>query len=180
MRLSIKHVLFSCFIFLNSLTPSCILGRNFRELSNKICQEKTIQGPLGFSFFKKYSLLNPPKERLPRAPSVQNDYDKHRNNLLTHKVSITQYLLETLFPRNEAYIFTKNSFPYFVKKGVCHDLLWLNPNIFKKKVLVSKINELVRKRFGDQEVVFFENTNENKSVKLIRHIHLFYLSESCF
>ena len=63
-----------------------------------------------------------------------------------------------------------NEFPYWVNYAT-HWLLWFNLNYNLN--IKEKTEEIVNKYFPDKEVVMYENNESNKTIKEIRHTHIF-------
>ena len=103
---------------------------------------------------------NPPNIRIFREQSIQQKYEKFLRNNPNH-ISI---LKNSLFEGNVNWIITPNKFPYHFTDDTEHLIIW-----FKDKVNYKLIDFL----FRDEDVVFFENRPNNKSIAEIPHAHIF-------
>ena len=83
---------------------------------------------------------------------------------------------------NKKLICVPNAFPYNCEPHIKHYLIWVNPKFnmyFPDTLNYSKFDPMVTKevhnKFGTDvnEFIFFENIMELKSVKTIRHLHIF-------
>ena len=80
--------------------------------------------------------------------------------------------------------FVENTFPYYCEENIQHYLIWFNPkynNLLPDTLNSSKFDNLVRKEVNknieyENQYIYFENYNELKSVRSIRHIHIFIKS----
>ena len=111
---------------------------------------------MDWNYIKKFH-LNPPIERLYRRQDVQADYDKHKlseNNLRAK-----------LFKRGEVWVMTKNNFPYYFIDDTQHYVIWFRDNINYKLI------EFLLRDYDD--IVYFENHQNIKSIRSIPHVHIF-------
>lgn len=114
--------------------------------------------------------LNAPVGILQRAPSVQQSYHEYLSSL---KGDISSTLQDKLFPQDHPdaeYVLRPCDFPYELEKGITHMLLWCNP-----KFMIDPIQK-AQQIFENKECVIFENNPDNRSVKKIRHSHIFLKS----
>ena len=90
-------------------------------------------------------------------------------------IETKEYIINKFFKNNDTqFVLTINEFPYWVQDAT-HWLLWFNPNNYENKnVNIKEITEnLVKKNFPNKEVVMYENLNSNKTIKNIKHSHIF-------
>ena len=76
-----------------------------------------------------------------------------------------------LFDKHTPFLLVKNKFPYYLNNAI-HYVLWINPkynNLFDDKL----INKIVTMRMKDKNHIYFENIENNKSIKTIKHYHIF-------
>tara|TARA_Y100000114_G_C11676822_1_gene286625 strand:- start:337 stop:681 length:345 start_codon:yes stop_codon:yes gene_type:complete len=100
---------------------------------------------------------NPPNNQLYRRYDIQRAYEKDK---LTEN-----QLRKKLFYRDEVWVITKNKFPYHFVDDTQHYVIW-----FKNEINYNLIEFLLR---DYEDVVYFENKSENKSIKSIPHVHIF-------
>lgn len=121
---------------------------------------------MDFEFIKKFDNDNPPSSfKLYRSKNTQDQYDNHyqSNFFIDFKNKITTILKEKLF-----YI-TKNTYPYHFIDDTLHYLIWFRSesNLNFTQIIEDyfKINK--------SNYTYFENLEKFKSIKEIRHIHIF-------
>lgn len=114
---------------------------------------------MDWNYIKRFH-LNPPIEQLYRRQDVQSDYDKY-------KLSEND-LKAKLFKRGEIWVMTKNKFPYDFIDDTQHYVIW-----FRQKINYKLIKFLLR---DYDDVVYFENHQNNKSILSIPHVHIFLKS----
>ena len=128
-----------------------------------------------FNDIKKYNWNNPPNKSIVRRPDIEFLYKIHIKNLKNKNVNLKEYLIDKFFKNNETqFVLIINEFPYWVE-GATHWLLWFNPNNYKNNnINIKEITEdLVKKNFPNKEVVMYENNDDNKTIKDIKHTHIF-------
>lgn len=129
----------------------------------------------------------PPKVGLNRTIEIEEKYEKHKECLSASNIKIDEYINKKYFSgqnENKMFHFVCNTFPYNCTENIKHYLIWVNPKynkFFPDSLNYSKFDPLVKKEvshtFDDKsEFIFFENIMELKSVKSIRHIHIFIKS----
>jgi len=105
--------------------------------------------------------LNPPTIQLKRDPMIEESYQKSKVN---GPKNYEGELYNRIFGNIETdWALTPNDYPYNFSDGTRHFLLW-----FKGDVDYSLLEKL-----KDVQCIYFENLDSNKSIKSIRHIHLF-------
>ena len=100
---------------------------------------------------------NPPSIQLHRKNDVQQAYEKY-------KVDENE-LKKRLFSKDQVWVITKNKFPYHFIDSTKHYVIW-----FRNRINYKLIDFLLR---DYDNVVYFENKHENKSIKGILHVHIF-------
>ena len=119
----------------------------------------------------KYNNDNPPTSNLGRTNDVENQYTIFKTSFVKKKISISDYIYTKYFSgTNKRYIIVPNHFPYKLEQNITHNLLWINPKITFNK---SEIIGIINRNFDTNNIIYFENITEYKSVKEIRHIHIF-------
>jgi hypothetical protein len=103
---------------------------------------------------------NPPTIKLFRRKDVEEKYQEHLRNNPNH----IKNLKEKLFQGNKNWIITPNKFPYHFNDNTDHLLIW-----FKKEINLKLVEFL----FRGENIVYFENHENNKSIADIRHLHIF-------
>lgn len=124
-----------------------------------------------WDFIKQFH-KNSPSIQINRTKEIENKYNEHKLLLLKNKISIHDYILKKYFNENCEYKFVNNEFPYNVDSNIEHILLWFNPNI-KFKIDTEYIDNLLNELLFDKNYIYFENKDSNKSIKSIKHIHVF-------
>ena len=97
---------------------------------------------------------------LERNNIVKKKYDNSKKSTLhtEYKENIRKNIL------NHGYIITINNYPYNVEKNIIHNIIWCNKNKDEIKNILDCLYN---------EYVFFNNIQENKSIKDIEHYHIF-------
>ena len=125
---------------------------------------------LSFREISIYNWNNPPNKTITRRPDIEFFYKHHLSLLKLKNITIEDHLINKLFNNNEQYKLIINEFPYWVNDAT-HWLLWFNLNYNLN--IKEKTEEIVNKYFPDKEVVMYENNESNKTIKEIRHTHIF-------
>lgn len=105
---------------------------------------------------------------LTRSDSVEKKYREHMNSLKEREVDINQAVTEALFTEDRLYAITLNTFPYNLKKGIIHYILWINP---EREISFELIKIMSNKIFGENFIK--RNPKENQTVKGVVHYHVF-------
>ena len=113
---------------------------------------------MDFDFIKQFH-RNPPLAKLPRNECVEEEYQNAEK----------QDLRAEFFTGKNEWSLTTNKYPYNFTDNTKHYLLWFRDD----KVDYSLVEELFIVYEIGEEVVFFENLENNRSIKGIRHIHIF-------
>lgn len=112
--------------------------------------------------------LSPPDGKLPRAPSVQAQYEAHTRAIISKAQSVGSYIREKYMSGGKQWALVQNEFPYEFIDDTTHWLLW-----FEEPTGTSIDISGILKSCGVNKYVQFENTYANRSVKDLRHIHVF-------
>jgi hypothetical protein len=140
--------------------------------------------PLTWMELQKYD-KSPPKVGMTRTVEMETKYEEHKKNIHQTFQKIDEYINTKYFSdgnKNKIFVFVANTFPYNCEANIEHYLIWVNPkfNMFFPDTLnYSKFDPMVKKEVHDKfgknanEIIFFENIMELKSVKTIRHLHIF-------
>ncbi len=134
---------------------------------------------------------------LSRSDEVESKYTTHRENILTEWVSMEDYLKVKYFGAaicyNDLgqsvnkkcailksnpvvwYSLQLNEFPYNIKENIQHYVLWS-----LKSLSHDEICRLLLLLIGDdnENMCWFEQSIDQKSIKGIWHIHIFYKNSS--
>ena len=109
---------------------------------------------------------SPPVCSLGRKPEVQELYNTH---LAKHKsaAGISAHIKNTILTPGKKWVLVPNTFPYDVASNIQHMLLWTSCDTaeFDPDTIISSC--------GHTEYTYFENNPSNRSVKDIRHLHVF-------
>ena len=104
---------------------------------------------------------NPPTFPLKRAQDIQELYDRNKS-----KPDYSKDLFKRLFKYNQDFVIVPNTYPYNFVDGTKHLLYWTQKKINYKQ-LEEEMNKL------GKEYIYFENLDNNKSIKDIYHAHIF-------
>lgn len=124
-----------------------------------------------WDFIKQFH-KNSPSIQIKRTNEVESKYIQHKSLLIKNKINIHDYIVKNYFEDDCKYKFVNNEFPYNVESNIEHKLLWFNPNI-NYQINDEYINNLLNELLFDKNYIYFENIDSNKSIKSIRHIHVF-------
>jgi hypothetical protein len=111
--------------------------------------------------------LSPPDSCLPRTPAVQAEYETHVA-AITATIAIGTYIREKYMADGKLWAFVPNQFPYAFEDETKHWLLWFDDSMENEIDASAILAEC-----GVRQCVFFENHVANRSVKDLRHIHVF-------
>jgi hypothetical protein len=116
------------------------------------------------TFLRQFTFENPPTKQLFRRPVIQNLYDQFS------KTKGPETFIQGLKSRleTEKYILIENMFPYDLQPPIQHSCIWYNGELTKQEV------EAIIKEKEIDYITFFENPTDLKSVKEIKHYHLFH------
>lgn len=123
-----------------------------------------------WDFLRSLNTTKPLDIVLKRTSKSQEEYEIHKKTI---NIDINDYLKQKLFgsgDRHQIFNITENSFPYNCEPNIKHMLLWINPNMSPSK---EEIDIYIKKKYSNNEIIYFENADKNKSVPGIKHFHLF-------
>ncbi len=130
-----------------------------------------------------------------RSAFIKNKYTIFKH-LLNKRLGIsnTEYIKNTILKSNDQYILTNNDFPYDLDNCVAHLILWINSynknndwitssvelnnlNYFQEIVKRELIQKYKHTKLNNKSIkyIYFENSEKNRSIPGIRHIHIFVL-----
>jgi len=124
-----------------------------------------------WDFIKQFH-NNSPLINIKRKKEIEEKYLLHKKKLKEKNINIEDYLNNLLFKNDFKYVITNNDFPYNIEEDVQHKILWINPkynDLFDDKL----INKIITMRMKDKNYIYFENIETNKSIKTIKHYHIF-------
>lgn len=104
---------------------------------------------------------NPPTFQLKREKHVQDKYNKNKS-----KSGYNTDLYNRLFKYDQDFVIVPNTYPYHFVDGTEHLIYWS-----KKIINYSQLEENIEKLC--KEYIYFENLDQNKSIKDIHHAHIF-------
>lgn len=156
-------------------------GVNLPELQFSINYESKNTPPqighnknyLCFNDISIYNWDNPPNKSITRRPDIEFYY-KHHLSLLNNNNTVKNHIINKLFKNDNEYKLVINEFPYWVNDAT-HWLCWFNPNHESYQTLNvrEKTEQIIKDNFPNKKVVMYENSDSNKTVKDIRHVHIF-------
>lgn len=113
---------------------------------------------------------NSPLVSLPKGLTVYNKYKNHSKNIN----DIHSYLIKKFFNNNNFYTIKDADFSYYVSEYIVHKIIWFNPIYFNNiNIDYNYVKTILNNKFNN--FIVFENTQNNKSVKKIKHFHFFIL-----
>lgn len=119
---------------------------------------------------------NPPNIRIMRNDNIQLEYDKFIKYIKDNNININDYIYRK-FLNDKKVNFTPNTFPYDIDHNCNHYIIWFDTIYFeellKKNAQDEIINYIVRTKFINNNYIYFENLNHNKSVLNVKHFHIF-------
>lgn len=107
---------------------------------------------------------NPPLQGLYRTDETQAAYDAAMAKFLRDGVAISEHIEQTMFPKGQIWALVPNDYPYNCEKGIRHCLLWFRQDICPDTILSG---------LGHSTYTYFENIPANRSIKDLRHMHVF-------
>ena len=102
------------------------------------------------------------KIQLKRKPEIMDQYEIFRKTLDLN--TFNQYI----FGDKKDYIIRRNDFPYDISQNISHSILWLKDESLNIKELLINNNFIL-----DDNLIWFRNSPENRSIKDIVHYHIF-------
>ena len=116
---------------------------------------------MDWNFIKQFH-RNPPTIVLKRDPMIEEQY---QTDLKKCSKNYENNLYNRIFGKLERnWELLANEYPYHFKDGTEHYLIWFKGDVDY---------HLLESSFIDVKCAFFENLDSKKSIKSIRHIHLF-------
>lgn len=112
--------------------------------------------------------LSPPDSVLPRTPAIQAQYETYLASIAATTVPIGTYIRGKYMAGGKLWAFVPNQFPYAFEDDTKHWLLWFDDSLGNEIDAAAILAER-----GIRMCVFFENNIANRSVKDLRHIHVF-------
>lgn len=138
---------------------------------------------LSWDFLKQFNFNRPPKIILGRNLRVMDKYNHFKNELNQLGIKIEDYINIKYFNDfNVRFYLDKNRFPYYCCKDITHYVIWINNLNIKNS---ENIEESIYRDFicskifkGDydkmnQNCIYFENYKDLRSIKGVRHLHVF-------
>lgn len=120
----------------------------------------------------KYNFNSPTNTYLKRNIQIQKLYDKY------NKTQQFEEFKKNIFnnKNNKMFNFMLNNFPYDIDKNISHYLIFINP-LIKNKISDFDIYKIIRKKYIKKKpIIIFENEPKSRSIKNIRHYHIFSLN----
>ena len=119
----------------------------------------------------KYHFNHPINTYLKRNLQIQKLYDKYNKTQ-----QFEQFKKNMFNNKNKNFNFMLNNFPYDTDKNISHYLIFINP-LIKNKISDFNIYKIIRKNYIKKKpIIIFENEPKNRSIKNIRHYHIFTLN----
>jgi hypothetical protein len=128
---------------------------------------------------------NPPINFLPRSKDIRTKYFIHKKKINKKYDNINNYIKQKYFSNKNKLLkfrLDKNIFPYLIDKNIEHYILWFNPIFFNKEFpdfnskpqLIRKFIKILfpKSKIGN-DIIYYENNVENRSVDAVRHIQIF-------
>lgn len=134
--------------------------------------------PITWEQIKKYH-KNAPSIVLPREHHIIEKYQIHADMLFKKGIDLKDYIYNQLFEGKDIkYCLELNNYPYWCY-GLKHYLLWFNPkynNLLPtdlNKVNPDIVNNIVKTKYPNNQYIYYENLENNKSIPSIKHLHIF-------
>jgi len=119
----------------------------------------------------KFYHRNPPSVTLGRTPDVLCSYDIYTEYLKSINRSVTQDVICKYLNHDQPFSIALNQFPYDLATNIHHFVVWINPNY--SDIITEDYIESYLHNYLINDYVLFENLNNVKSIKQIRHYQLF-------
>jgi hypothetical protein len=111
-----------------------------------------------------------------RNPEIQTAYILHQNiSKELGFINGAEYAREFYDSKMidfRGIVLCKNRFPYFLNSTIEHYLAWIHPN-HEKVWSEENLSRFLKARFGDRELIFFQNSPKRRSIESIKHYHVF-------
>jgi len=103
-----------------------------------------------------------------REPIVQKRYEMYKNT-----INVSDYILNQII-QESPFQLSLNQFPYHLEKDIHHYVLWIHPQVDISNKSVQVILENLKNELGFDELVYFENNYQDRSIKDIKHYQVFF------
>lgn len=115
---------------------------------------------MDFEYIQQFH-LNPPKILLKRTKYMEDKYQTSKRKCENYE----ENLYSRLFPNPECdWCILPNHYPYYFKDKTRHYLIWYKGDV---------TFDYFKNALDHIGAVYFENSFNNKSIKSIKHIHVF-------
>jgi hypothetical protein len=111
----------------------------------------------------------------PRTPDDESEYQFHKRIACEFFGSIENYIQVINVDPLESYRLVKNRFTYNVATGIRHYLLWIKPGFYITELSIEK---LLKDRFPDSEIMFYQNKVQHRSILTVEHYQVFVKSDA--
>lgn len=101
-----------------------------------------------------------------RNLDVEHAYDVYKLNRSYFDIEINSKLFTNTLP----YCILRNQFPYYWKNAK-HYVLWINP-IFKNFYNQKRIIGIIKNKFINKTIKYWENSISNRSILTVKHYHI--------
>jgi hypothetical protein len=105
--------------------------------------------------------------KLGRTPDVEDNYAAFKSIIVDVRTFIYEKLIRSKCP-----VILQNNFPYDLDDDIEHYCLWWlkdPPQTF----YCREVETIITERFPGQTAIYFENRPEDRSIREIRHLHIF-------
>ena len=100
-----------------------------------------------------------------RSYAMEKKYINHKKMLQRKNISLKQHIISS-YLSNKSISLEKNLFPYMLKPGIIHNILWSRHKLSKYEI-DSYLNVFQR------EIIWYENPGNLKSIPGVYHVHVF-------
>ncbi len=125
-----------------------------------------------------------PRITFTRKPQVMSAYRAQNDELRRMGMTIERKIVEENPGLEDWIVFQANKFPYDLQPGIVHLLAWLPPKLDDTRsqhCIDRYVSDILEYRLRTMVVpedsvnfVVFENPIEHRSVKGLRHLHIFH------
>ncbi len=106
------------------------------------------------------------KIQMPRKKEILNNYKKFRETLDYEAFE------KIIFNSNKSYSIRKNDFPYDIEPNISHYILWIKDESLSIEDIIFSSFKIDKK----ENILWYRNLPENRSIKSIIHYHIFILN----
>jgi len=106
------------------------------------------------------------KIQMPRKKEILNNYKKFRETLDYEEFE------KSIFEDNKSYSIRKNDFPYDIEPNINHYILWIKDESLSIEDIIYSSFKIDKK----EDILWYRNSPENRSIKTIVHYHIFLLN----